>query len=238
MALIYCPECGKEISDKSNTCPQCGYPLQNQQEQPHAVEVVGFKTKLSSSKLKNYFFIAGIVIIFVTIVLISSKYFSKQKYLENLQATSYTMYLGASEAESLCNLTAEVWYNSIYKNSDTATDKYTRNNYGKGSFFDDFNFAISKLFQDKATKERMETISASQTAASLMMKDLQNPPKEYTQCYDTITELYSAFQGLTDLALNPKGNYSSFSSSKNEYVDDFIKYYEKLKTQMPDTPSK
>lgn len=27
MALIICPECGKEISDKSDACIHCGYPL-------------------------------------------------------------------------------------------------------------------------------------------------------------------------------------------------------------------
>ena len=27
MALITCPECGKEISDKATTCPNCGAPV-------------------------------------------------------------------------------------------------------------------------------------------------------------------------------------------------------------------
>ena len=27
MALIKCPECGKEVSDKAKTCINCGYPL-------------------------------------------------------------------------------------------------------------------------------------------------------------------------------------------------------------------
>ena len=27
MALIKCPECGKEISDKAESCIYCGYPL-------------------------------------------------------------------------------------------------------------------------------------------------------------------------------------------------------------------
>lgn len=27
MALIKCPECGKEISDKATACPNCGMPL-------------------------------------------------------------------------------------------------------------------------------------------------------------------------------------------------------------------
>lgn len=31
MSLIECPECGKEISDKANSCPNCGYPLNNNQ---------------------------------------------------------------------------------------------------------------------------------------------------------------------------------------------------------------
>ena len=29
MALINCPECNKEVSDKSEKCIHCGYPIQN-----------------------------------------------------------------------------------------------------------------------------------------------------------------------------------------------------------------
>ena len=27
MALIHCPECNKEVSDKAQSCPHCGYPI-------------------------------------------------------------------------------------------------------------------------------------------------------------------------------------------------------------------
>jgi uncharacterized membrane protein YvbJ len=27
MALIICPECGKQVSDKAEKCPQCGCPI-------------------------------------------------------------------------------------------------------------------------------------------------------------------------------------------------------------------
>ena len=30
MALINCPECGKEISDKAEKCIHCGYPIKNE----------------------------------------------------------------------------------------------------------------------------------------------------------------------------------------------------------------
>lgn len=29
MALIKCPECDKEVSDKASSCPNCGYPINN-----------------------------------------------------------------------------------------------------------------------------------------------------------------------------------------------------------------
>jgi DNA-directed RNA polymerase subunit RPC12/RpoP len=32
MALIKCPECGKEISDKATACPNCGNPMNQQEE--------------------------------------------------------------------------------------------------------------------------------------------------------------------------------------------------------------
>lgn len=32
MALIKCPECGKEISDAAVKCPNCGYPVKAEQK--------------------------------------------------------------------------------------------------------------------------------------------------------------------------------------------------------------
>lgn len=31
MALIKCPECGKEVSDKAGACPVCGFPIATEQ---------------------------------------------------------------------------------------------------------------------------------------------------------------------------------------------------------------
>lgn len=35
MSLIECPECEKEISDKANFCPNCGCPLQQEDDEEH-----------------------------------------------------------------------------------------------------------------------------------------------------------------------------------------------------------
>lgn len=39
MALIKCPECGKEISDKAEKCPSCGYPITGEKETKVNAEV-------------------------------------------------------------------------------------------------------------------------------------------------------------------------------------------------------
>lgn len=33
MALMKCPECGKEVSDQSETCIHCGYPLKKESKE-------------------------------------------------------------------------------------------------------------------------------------------------------------------------------------------------------------
>lgn len=39
MALINCPECSKEISNKAKACPHCGYPLPTKEETIRKTEV-------------------------------------------------------------------------------------------------------------------------------------------------------------------------------------------------------
>ena len=49
MALIKCPECGKEISDKSSACIHCGYPLANiQQEKTNVAQTQSVASSTSS----------------------------------------------------------------------------------------------------------------------------------------------------------------------------------------------
>lgn len=42
-----------------------------------------------------------------------------------MKYVSYTMLDGAAKAENAGNLIKSVWYNAIYEERDTETDKYT-----------------------------------------------------------------------------------------------------------------
>lgn len=52
MALIVCPECGKEVSDKSEVCIHCGYPLINTKCNINGI-VYDFKEELPVALLEN-----------------------------------------------------------------------------------------------------------------------------------------------------------------------------------------
>lgn len=46
MALIHCPECGKEVSDRADACIHCGYPLNRQNVPLTATQINGVAVDL------------------------------------------------------------------------------------------------------------------------------------------------------------------------------------------------
>lgn len=56
MAMITCPNCGKQISDKASICPKCGYPITSV---PENIEI-----ELSPRKIA----VISLIIIFVIVV--------------------------------------------------------------------------------------------------------------------------------------------------------------------------
>lgn len=245
MALINCPECSKEISDKVKSCPNCGFPFddalsQNEETKPQQVELTGVKISGGKHKKTALFIILSIAII-ATIFLGIKKYNEQKaqlayqeefnRYIDNLNTAQILMLSGGSDAEGLCNLTGKVWYNAIYEKKDSTTDKYTRSS---GYFVSDFNTALSNLYADSSTKSTKEDIESNQVLVKELIKELQSPPEGLEKCYDTVTELYTAYKGITDLAINPTGSLTSFSESKNTKISNFMDLFDKLGNQIPD----
>ncbi len=74
MALINCPECGKEISDKATSCPSCGCPIEkkemrnnhteeNQEQKDYTVIAAQDEKKIVESKVTRGNHTAGITAI-------------------------------------------------------------------------------------------------------------------------------------------------------------------------------
>ena len=243
MALIQCPECGKEISDKVTACPHCGYPLVEEQVQPaspQAVELTGINLSVKNPQKSKKFLIYATVVVCVIVAVVVGLTVKKandtkkaaNEYIDNLTAVRRIMLTGAVDAEKLCGLTHDVWYNTIYEKYDFDTDPYTKDD--NGSYHDDFNDSLSALYSDQSTKDAISDIKSNRDSVDELMKQLQNPTDEFSACYATVDALYDAYCGLTNLATSPTGSLTSYTESYRTYDDDFLKYYKKLETQIPE----
>ena len=237
---VLCEECGTEIPAGKDACPNCGCPVQVNEEvaeeSPQKVEVTAVNLPKMQKNTKKYVVIAVVAILAVIAAVFIGNDVKEQKmaeeaaqrsanYASTLETASYTMLLGAIEAEEAGNLIKSVWYNAIYEERDSKTDQYTR---PKGYFVDDFNDALANLFADDEFKSTISSIESNQDRVTDLMKDLKNPPEEYEEAYEAVKELYDAYKQLTNLATNPSGNLRSFSDNFNSADTQTVNCYEAL----------
>ena len=77
MALIKCPECGREISDKVKACPQCGYPFEDTKTQIDQINNNGVQTVLlNPQKDIRKILIAIITVLVIIIIAVVAYYFT------------------------------------------------------------------------------------------------------------------------------------------------------------------
>lgn len=240
----YCTECGAEIIEGMTTCPNCGCPVEELQGQesenkPQKVEVTGVKV---TKKIKVIIGIVVALLIAAGITGVGISQYQKKKaaeeyaqrvetYSSNLELATYTMLTGASEAESAANLIKQVWYNAIYEKRDDDTDKYTR---PKGYFVSDFNEALGNLFSDSSFSSKVSSVKDNQDSVNALMKQLKNPPEEYKDAYDAVSDLYDAYISLTNCATDPSGSLQTYSSTFSDADTNTLNAYKAMELYLGD----
>lgn len=81
MALVTCPECGKEISDTAKSCPNCGFDIQK-----YLRKDIKKSNKISSRYRKIFICIFIAILAIVAIV-----FFTKSLYKQGLHGTNWRM---------------------------------------------------------------------------------------------------------------------------------------------------
>jgi len=100
--MLYCPECGEEVSDGAVICPNCGYPLKPSISLPtkkpeKSISSVGCNKKSNNKSIKIILGLGGIILLLVISYGIYS-YLSHQKFLKALIKNSYIGYVYIAEA--------------------------------------------------------------------------------------------------------------------------------------------
>ncbi len=219
---IICPDCGANISKDVKVCPNCGCPIETKDSNDNTVDLTKVKKKTLLPIIIAIFCVAALIIGIVFFVLISS-FVKKKEYEAKFEKAVYLMFDGALEAESVSSLTHDVWSNTIYEKDSYLTDKYTKNSYG--DFWDDFNVSLAALMLDKDYIADVEDIKKNQDEVQVLMKELKNPPKGYEDAYDALKTYYEAYTKLVNLAVDPSGSLSSYSSSFNEADSEVANTY-------------
>ena len=133
----------------------------------------------------------------------------RMKYEDLVYLASYTMLKEASSAEDYGNLIRKVWYNAIFKEEDTETNKYTKKS---GTFVSDFNDALSNLFADEYFRAQLDALKLTRDSVKNYMKQLKDRSAENSDAYAAVCELYSEYTKLVDLVTSPTGSLTTYTS--------------------------
>jgi hypothetical protein len=66
------------------------------------------------------------------------------------------------------------------------------------------------------------------------MKKLKNPPDEYKDAYDAVSDLYDAYISFTNCATDPSGSLQTYSSTFNDADTNTLNAYKTMELYLDD----
>lgn len=151
------------------------------------------------------------------------------EYRSDMFAARQLMLEGGAEAEDVCNDVSNIWYSAIFYDYSFEWDDEYYDYYS-----DDFNTAIALYYLDDPAIASVSTIESNQQDVKEAMAALSNPSEEFESAYESLEELYSAYLELTNLALEPEGNYTSFNEAFSSADNEFMEHYDAFEIYVPD----
>ncbi len=261
MAMITCPVCGKEFSDRATACPQCGYVLEKKEEivlttceecgnefdskldvcpncgcpktETKAEEKLQ-KVEVTKVAVNKKKVIKGTVIA-VAIVLVVVICFVVKK---NSDVKDYYSNLDDATMLMLSGCadaeTSAGLIHDVWRNAiyEDRDDETDKYTCPDGFFVSDFNEALSNLWLDSSFLTDIDEIKKNQEDVQKIMKDLKNPPDKYSEAYSDLKEFYDVYLEFTNLAINPSGNLTSYTQDYNELDSEAMSQYDKMKVHL------
>lgn len=250
MALISCPECTKDISDRVISCPHCGYPLVESEERVNRVDLSSVSLRVDKHRKRKILLGLGAIVLLLLMVigvngalkykeeqriLAEEEAFNienaknKENYIVSINELINDITTNASNGEDFLILLDKVWYNSIFKKSDEITDEYTKKD---GVWNKDFNDSLQKvqvvkMMDTLEMKKKLEENSAT-------IKSLSEYPEEYKEIHELLLDTHVSYESYIDFVRNPSGNLESFRTSRREKGDQLSKDIGRLKAMIPD----
>ncbi len=253
MALIKCPNCDKEISDKAKVCVGCGYQLLSDEctEQTRSCPECGVITddltdvctncgyplstlstkieEIQKSKnvfKKKWFWILTVCfVLLISVIVLAFNSAKTENYnVEICTAVDEIMAVSA-EAETIGNQICSVWNNAIFDKNNESTAKYT----GTPK---DFNEALSNLFADEDFIKKANSVRNKQSEIDAYLGKLKNPPEKFEDAYDEFKELYYTYSDYVDFVLSCEGSYNTYTENFAKKRSVLMENYREIKVEL------
>ena len=201
MALIKCPECGKEISDKAASCPNCGYPInaatihtENGDDEIFLDEYKDDKIEdtnsNTSSRLSKFIdiiigshiwipLVCVVIIVFIILILV----FSRNRQQKNIQYSNNnnvnTILQSSTHDISSTENTEETSTESIQEDIEVEDTQIEKNNVNREN---NDNVNENEILQtensirnnsNNVTEKKTERVHVLKAAQSLPLNDLK-----------------------------------------------------------------
>lgn len=252
MALINCPECNKEISDRVTSWPHCGYPMcENSNEQKIQLETKNLSTKNTK---KIFIFVAVIILGIIIFKVLNNEIknsndyksavilFDDKKYNEAeiafLKLGSYkdsvekvkeskdaytNMYV-----ENFEFVAAKIYLETLLAELKCAYISETWSNAINSRAKKDFSNEIAKLITEWDEKGLIQEATESKEMIDIQMKSIQNPVPEYEEAYTLLLDMYGLYIQIYKQSLEPTGSLLTYNSTLKNMYSDFDKVYNQL----------
>lgn len=200
-----------------------------------AVESSTFKEKFNKNKKRNIAIIAAIAVVVIALIIVglivAGETKAKQEYnnyINKLHETVEDIREGAVKAESLGTTVHDIWHSAIWKDDekwDADIEPYHS---------DDFNEALSNFFYSTEGIKQVAEVEAYKGIVEDDMKELASPPKGCEQAYAAVSNVFDDYEKFCELATDPSGNLSSYTSQFNTYDSELAGSLRSVDSKIPE----
>lgn len=229
MAMIKCRNCGAEISDKAERCVKCGFAVNEPRlicckECGKVIDVTeeicpycgcpNDKFKVSVTNKSNN--IKKVICSILSVLCVFyGVFFAKYCY------TDYQINEVRNNAikvvDKNADLLIDVWHNSIWKQKDKATDKFTCPD---GYFLEDFNDALDNFYDDKKINKDLEEINEVMNELISLRKGLRWAPIGRAEYNEQLIIMTDSFIDECEIILSPEGSLNEISEELSDLTDE------------------
>lgn len=174
--------------------------------------------------------VAAIILAFIVFSTMSAEQAKAEynAYVEKLEKVQQEMIDGAVEAESLGSKVHDIWHAAIWEDDKNEWDAEIQ-----PYFATDFNEALSNFATSVEGVQESAKVAAMQELVEEDMKELQNPPEGCERAYDAFSDVFDDYSKFCELATNPSGSLTSFTSTFNTLDTELASSIGGLSSKIP-----